>query len=227
MPFSAKKRPGRYIETPFKDYEVLDSDDLLPLIKRLKEGDNTAIKPIILGHVKIAVRIAGQYVRHPSSDQEMVSTAMEALIDGCYKILNGKKIDDNLTGYLISLIHSRCNRRSCEDHVIRIPVASLIKANKEGRLIIKPVIEELQPVVSRRVNLFDLKELIYSCCITASDQVIIRLREQYYSNVEISKLLSLSNVRVGQVVQEVEVRYKQKIKDMEHAKIRIPQSDIS
>ena len=218
MSFSVKKRQSKSIKTyltTVNNLEKLQEEKLKLLTEKLASGDLSVIRPIVLGHARLAIRIAGQYCYRPSLDQDLVSVALLALIDGCLTIADGKATD-NITGYLISLVHSRCSRFACEDRTVRVPRASLIKAAKEGKKITLPRFEDSIALATKHhshgCSTAELKEFIFSCCIDDQERDIVRLRVERYTNVEIGEILKISAMRVGQIITEIEKRYELKLR---------------
>lgn len=218
MAFTLRKRAGKYIKTGMDLCEcgVLEQEDLETLVSALQLGNATVVKPIILTHIRLAIHIAGQYAYTPSSGPDLVSVALTALCDGCQRVLGGKPLtgdDCNITGYLICLIHSRCNRFNCENRTIRVPLSSLIKARKEGLKINLPRTKELKSAANRyreSTNISEVYEEIMACCTCDREIYIIRLREQCYNNAEIGVLLHLTPVRIGQILHSIEDRFNQR-----------------
>jgi RNA polymerase sigma factor (sigma-70 family) len=217
MSFSVKKRQSKSIKTNFSngtDYAVLSNEELDLLANGLANGDLTAIKPIIFSHIRLAIKIAGQYCFRPSQDQDLVSIAFLALLDGCLDIAASGSIT-NITGYLVSRVHSRCSRYACEDRVVRVPRSSLIHAAKNGKRITVPTFKSsvaLVKVKNTNSKASDLLEFINSCCLDDRELAIVKLRIDNYTNAEIGELLKISQVRVGQIIHEIEDRYERKIR---------------
>jgi DNA-directed RNA polymerase specialized sigma subunit len=211
MVFFVKKRRSRYIKTDFdkKDFDPPHQDELPNLVQSLQNGDIESFKTLVLGHVKLGIKIAGQY---PGQCDDLVSTALEAILDGCDRVREGRELkDNNITGYLISLINSRCLRMSREDRTIKVPHSSMGKAAKEGKPIVPPHLVPIKDTVSRRVfDTADLRETIMSCCESDKEIAIIKLREKSYTNVEIGELLGLTDARVGQILKGIERRFDKK-----------------
>lgn len=213
MAFSARKRTSRYIKTDFnkKEYDPLDRSILYELTMRLRGGDTDAIKPIIESHLKLATRIAGQYVHHSSNEHEMLSAALEAIFDGCLNVMNGKPIlNDDITGYLVSMVHTRCHRRHCENHLIRIPLSTLIAASKQGKHVQNILLQDFQYACTKTYktpNIREEREYILSCCETSREITIIRLKEQRYTNTEIAETIGVTKACVGQTLNRIHVRY--------------------
>lgn len=222
MSFSVKKRQSKSIRTYLtmvNNLERLQEDRLKALTEKLANGDLSVVRPIVLGHARLAIRIAGQYCYRPSLDQDLVSVALLALIDGCLSIAEGK-VTDNITGSLISLVHSRCSRFACEDRIVKVPRASLIKAAKDGRKINLPRFENSIALTTKHhsygCSTAELKEFIFSCCIDDRERDIVRLRVERYTNVEIGEILKITAMRVGQIIAEIEKRYELKLRLLEN-----------
>lgn len=217
MSFSVKKRQSKSIKTyltKVNNLEKLQEDKLKILTEKLAAGDLSVVREIVLGHARLAIRIAGQYCFRPSQEQDLVSVALLALVDGCLTVAEGKGVD-NITGYLISLVHSRCNRFACEDRTVRVPRSSLIKASKEGRLLVLPRFESSIALATKRSkdrSTAELREFIFSCCVDDRERNIVRLRIEHYTNIEIGELLQITAVRVGQILADIEKRYDLKIR---------------
>lgn len=209
MVFSTKKRTGRFIKTGYNrpDIFMYPPAELETLIGQLQSGEATAIEPLIKHHIRLAVRIAGQY----SNTEDMVAIAVEAVVDVCFEVFQGRElIDNNLTGAIISRINSRCNRARYEDHTVRIPMSSRFK-----NAIEQPEISNDVSTVKREpFDYVEFYDFIASCCETDQERVIIKLREQSYNNTEIGDILGLSKMWVGTLLAKVRTRYYTKLREL-------------
>lgn len=211
MSFSIKKRRSKYIKTNFAtdDFAPLSNEQLDIYCKALKNGDLSVITPITKGFIKLAIKIAGCYCYKPSSEQDMVSVALTALFEALLEVAHGRLNDDNLQGYLICRIHSKCSNAAANDALVRIPPSTKHKYKLKDYTIVS--IPKMKG--QKTTSLLELRDLIYSCCQSEREYIIIRLREHSYTIQEIAEQLDISTSLVSLDIQAVKRRFLKKEKD--------------
>jgi hypothetical protein len=202
--FKVSRRPSFPLQTPYgKDPILFETAEYL---KKLRDGDESAIEPVVLGHTRLAVKVASGYVR-PEIKDEIASVAILALVEGCHKVINGHDCNGNLTGYLLSVVHSRCYRFFCEDRIVSVPMCQLKKQKQILNQANIGVEICRAPKTKTRNRVYDLKETILHCCNNSREKQIISLRQYGFNNFDIAMIFGMSHQNVSKILKNIEKRF--------------------
>lgn len=197
--FGTKRRPSTPIDSPYGNEKIIENSE--PYLKELENGNLDVIETVVLGHSRLAMKIASGYAR-PGIVGDLPSVAILALVEGCHNVINGHDCKGNLTGYLISVVHSKCYRFFCEDRLIRVPMSAITKV-KEA-----PKIQHLGAHTKPQTNLKEMKETILNCCSTARERQIIRLKQFGFTTKEISGIFGISTQFISRILKRIERKYE-------------------
>lgn len=174
------------------------------LISKLKAGDKSVINELVNGHIRLAISIVSKYSRNrPNYKDEFISLAMCSLVTECHNIANGvTEIDDNLTGYLTSRIHSVCANYNGSSLRRSLYTNDLVRVNVG------------EATIESELSYSDLKELIQLACRTPRDRHIVELRRQQYTYEEIGEKLNLNTSWICKLLREIESRFDKLVKEI-------------
>jgi DNA-directed RNA polymerase specialized sigma subunit len=206
-----QKLKGKPIDHPLGKTDLeLDDKRIHELLNQLKEGKKYPIDEIVQRHIKLAICISSQYALFaPQKAHDFVSEALLSILICCNTIEKMK--DDNLTGYIISRIHSKLSKALQEDNLIRIPRTSSYRRRKEGKEIILPV-RNIE-YTNHNIKLLQIEDLIKKSIKTKQEKEVITLRRCSYTDHEIASILDLSPSRIAQIRTEVYERFKKLERD--------------
>lgn len=212
-----------YIQTvkSLRDCKQLSEDQLLRLTSNLVSGDVTAIEPIIRSHTKLAIYIAGQYVKASHNrglSDELVSAALLGLTEGCNRILKGDyNLLNHVTPFLAMCAHSECSKVvGCQD-LIPVPVKSNWRAggtlnvriealSDTGKRVSDNMGANCRPVDTN----IEMIDMIMSCAKTEFEEKLLKHRIEGRSDKQIAELLGVSRSYVQDVRSLLERRYNEK-----------------
>jgi hypothetical protein len=198
--FSVKRRPVTPIDSPYGSEDIMVETE--PFLKRLANGDLDAIEPVVLGHARLAMKIAGGYYRAAIA-QDLPSIAIMALFDGCLEIIKGHDCRGNLTGYLVSKVHSRCYRFYCEDRLLRVPMNMI---NKKGPVLLDKK-ADIYTLRAKKGGTSELIQTILDCCATTREKQIIRMKQYGFTNLEVAFVFGLTRQQIGNILRRIEKRF--------------------
>ncbi len=124
-PFQKKIRSlGRrkFLPEWFQDLPPrLEADILEQLVIKLRKGDKSTINPIIEGHMRLGVSIAGRYgYKYPTKIDDLIGV-MQLALTYSTRIAKYKLTNNVITPYLVSRIHSALLRFIEDDHIVKVP----------------------------------------------------------------------------------------------------------
>src|ERR1700741_792866 len=97
---------------------ALNDQSTALLESRLKHGDRSVISEIIVGHLRLGAQTVGYYLQalgDVSRADELMSVMSEAVTEAVNDVANGRAVD-NLTGYILSEIHTRISQYLEREH---------------------------------------------------------------------------------------------------------------
>jgi DNA-directed RNA polymerase specialized sigma subunit len=183
--------------------ERISESRLAELVKGLRDGDLSTHGEIIEGHIKLAITIAGRYIRIcPRKSEELVSESMFGLMYAVKKAQE-KMIDDNVTSWIASCCHRFAQRFLISDNVIRVPPTS---AKRCGIIVIVTRLT-VDVTTASTGPLCDFMDMIESCAKTDFDRKILDLRIQGYNDKEIGESLGVSQQHVSKMRDKMRSRF--------------------
>jgi RNA polymerase sigma factor (sigma-70 family) len=176
------------------------------LVVRLRLGDKSVMDELISGHMRLAIFIAGLYLRFAAKkSQDLVSEAYLALVKATHKAVDGLK-DDDYDRYVAFRIHRACGNFCVTDRLIRIPVASRWRNGLKDERILP------EQDVPNRVNVSPLNQMILdetlrNAIVTDREKLIVDMRLQGFTHEEISKVLDIDRTVVTREIADVKKRF--------------------
>lgn len=182
------------------------------LTARLVEGDLSVIEEIISGHLRLAIYLAGQLsYRSPNKVNDVISVALETMVEGCHKVARDGLQDGNktITKFLDSLIRTRCVAFLRADYLVRIPYSTLCLEESKGKEILQPRFfpAETAYIYPTNSSVNELMESILACCDGEIERKVIILRSHYFTDEEIASQLNLSYSKVLRIRKKVEKKF--------------------
>jgi RNA polymerase sigma factor (sigma-70 family) len=154
----------------------------------------------------IAMQIVGRYVTVKGRfDDEWVSVAFLAVVQAV-KRAQHTLINDNITPYIISAVHSALSEFMAEDRVIPIPYSTL----RRNKLQPPTITNKGDAEIFSHEKQIVARELLESACITPVDRKIIDMRVRGYTDSDIAKAIGISR----QYVQTIRAKLEKRIKEL-------------
>ncbi len=143
---------------------------------------------LIETHMRLGCSIAGRYVKLGGNSDEMVSAAMLGVCEAVDRTKqNGH---ENVTGYIIHYIHQYCSKALQQDCLIPVPRPS------KKKITVCPI-TDVAIASDNKIN--ELNEILESITKTEDEKMVIFLRQQNYTDYEISEKLSISRPTVTRI----------------------------
>ena len=191
--------------------ERVSEEQLAVLVPRLRAGDTSAHEEIILGHVHLAISIAGRYARSsPHNVDDLISESIYGIIYAV-KTAAEKLVDDSITPWIISCCHRFIIRYLSRDSVVRIPYQTLWARYKRGLRTNVATTRSItdHDIASRsREPSLEIRELIDFSAETEVDRQIVFLRAQGYKDKEIGERIGISAASVTRMRANIRARFK-------------------
>jgi hypothetical protein len=73
----------------------------------------------------------------------------------------------------------------------------------------------VDPNQSVATELFELRDLLESCCESDEERTLIRMREEGYSDCDIAKAINIPRPSLQRLRKELEERFNRKCREME------------
>lgn len=191
----------------------LNEEQIPTLLVRLRAGEAGAFNEACSGHVRLAMQIVGRYLavlgRNDKWADELVSAAMEGLVDAVEKVVAGQMEHDNLTGYIVAYIHRYISQVLERRPIVRVPRQTNFDRKAAG----------LEPLRMQRVGLTDvptedighldieIKELLEKAVQNDQDRQVLELRQAGKTDTEIADELDLSRTTVFVIRKGIETRF--------------------
>lgn len=188
----------------------------------LKLGSQTAKKPLVFGHLRLAFSLAARHAaRAPYMAQDLASVALVALVEAVDLAATRLK-DRNIGAYIHVIV-----RYALIDALYNVPLISIPKSTKKLHNLTPPKVLTIEEQITdddeairkkgggkRRVSraprsgvLIEFREAIGLACESAVDLEIIRLRGMGYKDVEIAGMVDYTPARVGQLRKAIKQRF--------------------
>lgn len=219
-----KKIKGISIHHPLAhltNLNKLPDDEKDSLTERLKSGDTEAAEPIIRGHIKLAINIASQYANvDRTKADDLVSTAMHALVEGCIRVADGALTDNGITGYLMGRVHYHCSNFIRNDRMLGPhfdTMARRLRAGKPAGDVIRQTISDeiAKPRLKsdQSLNMTEIEDILNKAILTRRERRIIELKQEGFNVREIAARLAISKTVVSSDLCAVKRRFEELEKD--------------
>lgn len=174
---------------------------------------------MIEGHIRLAMSLVAEFaMRAPNRTNEMVSVALEALIDGIEMIERGA-IDHhsvpNITGYLIMTVRGRISKFLTGDGVFRCDLKTYKKLKDSGKDM--PIV--ILDLSSRHLRIpvlpsseMELKELFNAIAQDKKEKQVLDLRIVGYNDPQIAQMMGLTKQRVAQIRKKIGEKFLESYK---------------
>jgi RNA polymerase sigma factor (sigma-70 family) len=216
----AEKGRGKGIQHPFgKDHTIplmIYPDRLAALTALIRNGIATKenFDEIARGFLRLAIHIAGRYsARMPNHTDDFVSSAVFGLVKALTQAKE-KLVDDEITPYLASAMHSMCRRFQAKERVFGLTASQRWRRKQAGKDLPTTIPIPLEVVDQKycrkprgKESIRDLKELLEHSALDEVDRQIIQLRSESYNDREISEILGCSNSYVFNRRQAIKIRF--------------------
>lgn len=201
----------------------LNEGDLIRLVKRLRTGDTSVINMIVGSHIRLATQIVGRYhatVSHVSVN-DMVGVALLALTQGTRRAMH-KLVNNTITPYLVTAIHSALAKFIAEDFVVRIPQQT---QSDYGYALPQQHTELLKDAYGNAdtvISIVCLDELLDLSCTSSIDREIIKQRRRGRTDAEIASIVGLCRATVRNLRMAIYERFCRLEQESEHGREEEP-----
>lgn len=195
----------------------LTVEDNLLLVPRVAAGDEDAKREMIEGNMALVISTTDDYLRrHPQYAylrDDLTSAAFIGLIDAVGNIIGieGEAAVDLKAPveYLRVAIKRSLWHATETEAMVRIPHATQHGATAEGNRI-PPIVPSSTSLDTCTCNsdesVFEMRDLIQSCCATQAELTFIEMRECGYSVKEIADALEISVPKTYRMKREIYAR---------------------
>jgi len=193
----------------FGDVEILDDDEKLEVLERVRARDPIAIDRMIKSHIRLVFLLVNRHLYNcPHYGPDLVSVAILGVVNCVHKIANGLMSNhNNVTGYITQHIHGLLQREIGKSRVVPTPrsVPNIVTTNYGAP--------------SRRTNsddgstLVDLRDALEHLAKNRRERRILELREKGYTDQEVGKALGISQWSVRRIRLELYRRFQQQQKE--------------
>jgi len=189
-----------------KNYpQKIEPDKLEGLLEEVRKGNKTAIKQVILGHVRLTISIVNRYIEACDCfflGDELDSAAMEGLVVAVNNVANGRMTNhNNISGYITSFVHSYLFNCLRDSKIIHFP-----RGHKSKTIL--PLAEDLMK--GEENDLRELREELQFITQTANELAIVKLRSAGYVDSEIGQKLGLSKLNVQRIRAKLRTRFQER-----------------
>lgn len=163
---------------------------------QLRSGHTPSIDKIIYHHIKLAIAIANQYSAYaPTFSLELVSEAIVTLTQSCYKIIEGKSKDQDLSRFITFQIHSALGDYLRKQKKNSIKIQRLSRLRYHGTCI------------NYDINLIEVDELCEKLVKNNLERDVLTLRRLDYKDREVAEKLNIDRNMVFRVRTILKKRY--------------------
>lgn len=189
---------------------------------RANDADKEARDELILGHIGRAAQIVGTYIagmRSRRLEEELMSSAVEAIIDGISEIIVADH--DNVTGLVTKVIHCRLSQVLTDQPLIAVRGSAQRMRKLRGKdriegpkihdvsrsVIHARVTSQAEDVVDEAIFNETMQLVREKVCINDQEQEVLDLRLDGLSDREIGEKLGLDRRVIWAIRRGMQDRY--------------------
>jgi len=182
----------------------LTESKLEALVVRLRQGDTGVMDDIVKGHMRLAMQIVSRYhakIGIVDLCEDLLGEAFLALVHGC-RAAQTRLVDNNITPYLISKVHSAISNYLANAKTISIPRTTY---NKYNGMLKPPKVEPLQDKASNQDIVSEVigEELSLRCCTNPMQRDILQRRLSGESDMDIARVAGVSRSTITRLRQQI------------------------
>ncbi len=189
------------------NFEILDDEEKLKLLKRVRVGNSEAIEKMILGHIRLAFSIVSRYVNSfPYFVDDLKSAAIMGVVIAVNKIAkNSMDSHDNVTGYIVINVNYVIRREIQNNLAIQSP------RNKKVLLVTSGVSWNVRTRHSQLSSqLYEIWDSVDSLTEDQLEKQILELRSEGHTDNEVAEFLGLSRSSVTRIRKNLFEKYRRK-----------------
>ena len=205
--------------------KALDREQNERLYARVMAGDGKAREEMIEGNMPLVIAKVDAYVGcHPQVAylrDDLHSAGFLALVKAVNTMAEHDQPSNvNPTGYIsVAITHeiTRVTEKESAMGLTNIPESVDGPVSNHD----VPEVEHDIPDSTTDVNesavqgLFELRDVLQSCCESNKERTLLRMREEGYSDREIAEALDLPHITTFRLRKELEERFNQKCRELE------------
>jgi len=205
--------------------KALDREENERLYHRVMAGDREARRQMIEGNRPLVVMKVDSYIHcYPNVAylrDDLHSAGFAALVQAVNKMAEHdqpRKV--NPTGYIsVAITHgiARLAEKEAAMGLTSIPEFEDAPDDDDDAPRAEHNVPDsiLDANESARQGLFELRDLIHSCCQSEEEHTLVRMREEGYSDREIARALNMSHTSAYMLRKELETRFQEKCRELE------------
>jgi DNA-directed RNA polymerase specialized sigma24 family protein len=205
--------------------KALDREQNERLYARVMAGDDKAREEMIEGNMPLVIAKVDAYVGcYPQAAylrDDLHSAGFLALVKAVNTMAEHDQPSNvNPTGYISVAITHEITRATEKESAMGL---TNVPESEEGPVSNRDVPEVGHdiPDSTTDVNesavqgLFELRDMLESCCESDKERTLVRMREEGYSDREIAETLGLPHITTFRLRKELEERFNQKCRELE------------
>jgi len=196
------------------------------LYPRVMAGDAKAREEMITGNMALVISKVDSYLRrYPQIEHfrdDLHSAGFTGLVKAVNKMAEHREpAKVNPTGYIsVAITHEFANLARKEAVHSGIELADIPEMDMDDGNDTPKVSHGVPESIpdtnqSAAAELFELRELIHSCCQSEEEHTLIRMREEGYSDREIARALAMPHTSAYTLRKELEKRFQKKCRALE------------
>lgn len=193
------------------------SEENAKLHSRVTVGDEAAKQRMIEGNMPLVVnKVEALVAKAPALAylyDDMLSAGLLRLVEAVDSIANLPADDsDMVAGYLAKAITNAIADEIESSSTIHVARRSLKRLKSKGDCPPVATTLEHDPIqeVSAAHRVFEMRDLVMSCCKSEHERAVVTLREAGYTCEEIGAQLSISKPTVTRYLRQIAARYDAK-----------------
>ena len=198
--------------------ESLTDEANIALCPLVQAGDVVARERMITGNMPLVVECVNTFIQAGRTwlgylRDDLTSAGFLGLVGAVNNIARHKKLIENPTTYLGSAIRAKLFDLIGIEQNVRCPRTNRWNPHNEledAKLPCTVVVDMEKLPVSSEIRAVDLRDFIErACCHDDSERQMIRLCEEGYTQMEISRQVGVSQTKVSIVLRRIETQVKQ------------------
>lgn len=176
------------------------------LYERIRQGDEAAINEMIEGNIALVIVTVSNYIKRNPTFQYMQDDLQSACYLALTHTVNQLRTVNvaNPMGYIYESLRTGMVNTIWDSQAIVVPRNQ--RSSSNPRKVRARMESFLEP---DHTDVINLRFLAQACCESPTDHTIIEMREQGYTDLEISKTLDVDRATVCRARLSVYGRYRE------------------
>ena len=186
--------------------KALNREQNEALYQRIRQGDGGAINEMIEGNIALVIVTVSNYTKRNPTFHYL----RDDLQSACYLSLThvvkqlGTIDVDNPMGYLYESLRTTIVNTIWDSQAVVVP--KRLRSSSNPRKVSSRMDSFLSPDPA---DVIKLRLLVHACCESTADHTIVEMREQGYTDLEISRALDVDRATVCRARSAIYGRYQE------------------